>query len=315
VNILIAEDDPFMQEMLGTLLGDRGYSFEMVSDGRAALEKVTKSDAPPDMIIMDWLMPELDGVDVCRAIRQLPDSQFCYIILLSGKDATKDVVEGLDAGADDYLSKPYHPDELLSRIRAGERIVTLQRTVADANDRLNRLANTDSLTQLMNRPAIVAQLDREITRAKRTNVPLAVVMSDVDHFKDVNDTHGHGVGDAVLEEFARRIGGFVRKYDSVGRYGGEEFLILLPGLPAEAAARVVERFREKICEAPVVADGAEVAVTASFGVAWFKPESLCDAKHAVNEADILLYAAKNGGRNRVECEQFVGPAPEAASPH
>jgi len=248
-------------------------------------------------------------VDVCRVVRKLPESPFCYIILLSGKDATKDVVEGLDAGADDYLSKPYHPDELLSRIRAGERIVALQRTVAEVNDRLTRLANTDSLTQLMNRPAIVEQLEREITRAKRTNLPLAVVMADVDHFKDVNDTYGHGAGDAVLQEFARRIGGFVRKYDSVGRYGGEEFLILLPGLPAEAASRVVERFREKIGDTPIEADGSEISVTASFGVAWFTPESLSDAKHAVNEADILLYAAKNGGRNRVECKRFVEPVP------
>ncbi len=309
MNILIAEDDPFMQEMLGKLLGDWGYAYEIVSDGKSALEKMTKSDDPPDIIILDWFLPKLDGVEVCRIVRKLPEFPYCYIILVSGTDATKDEVEGLDARADDYLSKPYDPGELLSRIRAGSRIVELQRNLTEANLRLAQQANTDSLTQLMNRPASVEQLEREITRAQRTNSPLAVVMADVDHFKDVNDTYGHAAGDAVLQEFARRVGGFVRKYDSVGRYGGEEFIILLPGLPAEAASRVVERFREKICETPIISETREIAVTASFGVAWFKPESLSDAKHAVNEADILLYAAKNGGRNRVECERFVGPVP------
>ena len=294
-----------MQEMLAQLMNNWGYSYEIVSDGKAALEKITKSDDPPDLVILDWLMPKLDGVDVCRIIRKLPDNPFCYVILLSGKDATKDVVEGLEAGADDYLSKPYHPDELLSRIRAGERIVKLQESLAEANEKLTRLANTDSLTQLMNRPAIVDQLEREITRAKRTNTPLAVVMADVDHFKNVNDTYGHTAGDAVLVEFSKRVGNFVRKYDSLGRYGGEEFLILLPGLPAEAASRVVERFREKISESPFQAEGVEIPVTTSFGVAWFTPEALPDVKQAVKEADELLYVAKNGGRNKVECNQFT----------
>jgi diguanylate cyclase (GGDEF)-like protein len=196
------------------------------------------------LAILDWMMPGLDGVEVCRKVRQAGGAPYVYLIMLTGRAERRDVVQGMGAGADDYLSKPFDEQELRVRLRAGRRIVDLQ-------EALRTLATRDALTGTWNRRAILEILRRELARGAREGTPVGVVLADLDHFKRVNDTLGHLTGDAVLSEAARRIGAALRPYDALGRYGGEEFLIVLPGCDPEGASQVAERVRGRVAEAPV----------------------------------------------------------------
>jgi PleD family two-component response regulator len=217
MRILIAEDDAVTRWILATTLQKWGHETVVTRDGDQAWKALQCEDAP-HLAILDWMMPGMDGVDVCRRLRTL-DKNICpYVLLLTGKNQKKDLLKGFDAGADDYVSKPFDPDELNARIRAGERIVNLQIESLAARDALRKLATYDYLTGLLNRAAILAELQRECERASRVDVPVNVVMVDVDHFKHVNDTYGHTFGDKVLAELAKRMVSEVRSYESIGRY-------------------------------------------------------------------------------------------------
>ena len=250
-----------------------------------------EQEESPKLVILDWMMPHMDGVEVCRAIRKRAAERYVYIILLTANGQQEEINEGLEAGADDYITKPFDLQELKARLRVGKRILEL-------HEQLVSQASHDSLTSLLNRSAILEVLQKELIRSARAGTPVAVIMTDLDHFKNVNDTYGHLAGDAVLREAARRMSASLRAYDSVGRYGGEEFLIVAPGCSAAEGAELAERLRKCVCGGPIDASGDTIFATMSFGVA-----ATCDVKE-VNQllrvADEALYAAKKAGRNRVE---------------
>jgi len=242
MKILLADDEPIARTMLEHWLTGWGYEVVTVRDGEAALNALA---ADPDLrlAIIDWVMPKVDGIEVCRQIRGGPAEPYIYVVLLTAKDDKSDIIQGLDAGADDYLVKPCNPLELKVRLRAGRRVIELQEQLVAARETLRFEAMHDSLTQLLNRGATLEQLERELVRSARRNAPVTVVMADLDHFKAINDTFGHATGDVVLRECARRLKLGVRAYDSVGRLGGEEFIAVLPECEASVGLTVAQRLR------------------------------------------------------------------------
>jgi diguanylate cyclase (GGDEF)-like protein len=260
----------------------------MARDGNEAWQIIESADAPR-LAVLDWMMPGLDGVEICRRLRSLQHEPYIYILLLTARTESQDLIEGMDAGADDYLTKPFNAHELRVRIRAGRRILDLQ-------DALRQQATHDGLTGLLNRNSILGKLAEEVSRSLRQSEPVAVLMADLDHFKSVNDTHGHLAGDAVLREAARRFKAASRSYDAVGRYGGEEFLIVLPGCSASDAWRQSERLREAIAGTPFPIEGCHLEMSCSFGLAG---TDTSPADRLVRSADEALYRAKAEGRNRI----------------
>lgn len=297
MKVLVVEDDPIHKRMLEKLLAQWGYQVHAVGNGAEAVQLLVK-DGSIQLVIADWMMPEMDGLDLCREIRKRGSQPYIYFILLTAKDQHDDVVEGLDAGADDYVIKPVHHSELNARIRAAKRIIDLQNQLLEAQERLHIQATHDALTGIWNRRAIFEALERELDRAERQEIPLAVALIDLDHFKQVNDNHGHLVGDEVLRETAQRIRGAVRSYDAVGRYGGEEFLVVAPECDAQRARDLAERIRQLLLESPVQTSGADIPVTLSLGVVHLEKGSKAGINRVISAADEALYRAKSGGRNQ-----------------
>lgn len=303
MKVLIADDSATSRAMLRKSLARWGYEVVMAEDGAEAWDILEKPDAPP-MAILDWVMPHLTGPDVCRKVRETRREPYTYILLLTSKNSKDETVEGLEAGADDYIVKPFDQQELSVRLRAGKRIIDLQLSLMEAREELREKANKDLLTKLPNRAAIMAILETEIARSHRDQRSVGVVILDIDHFKRVNDTYGHFAGDAVLRETAARLKNSMRAYDQVGRYGGEEFLVVLPNCEMEQAIHQADRMRLRLQESKILADaGVEIAVTASFGVSV---TDLSDRNPEVfiRVADEALYRAKANGRNRVESLYF-----------
>ena len=243
MRILIADDESVSRRMLQVLLGKWGYDVVTAEDGDAAWENLKSPDAPR-MALLDWMMPGQNGVDVCRMLRKLRPEPYTYILLLTAKDAKESVVEGLESGADDYLTKPFNPQELKARIRVGLRLLDLEDNLVQAREAMRFKATHDTLTGVWNRGAILETLEREVWRSRREGPSLGVLIADLDHFKSVNDTYGHLAGDAVLREVTKKMQADVRPYDAVGRYGGEEFLVLLPGCSGSETRDKAERLRE-----------------------------------------------------------------------
>ena len=299
MKILIAEDDTVSRKMLESILSKWGYEVLAVGSGSEAWD-ILNSETSPQIAILDWIMPGMDGVEVCSKIRQRESGidRYTYTILLTAKTEKKDLIMGMESGADDYILKPFDPHELGVRIRAGQRIIELQNQLRNAKEKHIILSMTDGLTGILNRRAIYEVLEKEILRAAREKTPLSVIMLDIDFFKKVNDNYGHNAGDAVLKELTRRILAELRPYDTFGRYGGEEFIILLPGAFMYEVLAVAERIRGAIRNAPFDITPAGLHVTASFGVAEFDFKENSDA--LVNRADIALYKAKKNGRDRIE---------------
>jgi len=286
--ILAAEDNPVFQSMLRTLLRKWGYDAIMAQNGNEAWQ-ILESERAPRLAVLDWMMPGMDGVQICRRVRSIGREPYTYIVLLTARTDSEDLVEGMEAGADDYLTKPFNAQELRVRIRAGRRILDLQ-------DALRRQATHDGLTGLLNRNSILGRLAEEMTRSQREARPLSLLMVDLDRFKSVNDTYGHLAGDAVLSEAAARMSAASRCYDGLGRYGGEEFLVILPGCDLASAVLQAERLRESIAATPFILPGQHLGVTCSIGVASVAggvPRTL------IQRADEALYQAKAQGRNRV----------------
>ncbi len=295
MRVLIAEDDATSRLLLKRVLESWGYEVMVTKDGAEAWQAL-QAEGAPRLAILDWLMPEMDGVDVCRRVRDRETLQPPYIILLTALGDKESVVTGLEAGADDYVGKPYDPDELRARLEVGRRLVELNGELLKAQHALEILANTDSPTGALSRRAIITNLEREVERAARQGSRLGLGMLDIDHFKLVNDTRGHAAGDEVLCEVVRRVLGVMRPYDTFGRFGGEEFLVLVPGSGERELRDVLERVRCAIGSSPIVADGHEFAVTVSIGGATGGRESADDL---IARADDALYAAKEQGRDRV----------------
>lgn len=299
MKVIIAEDDPVSRKVLENTLRRWGYEVTVAQNGKEAYEALLKPDAPR-LAILDWMMPEMDGPTVCRALRQSPGGEYYYLILLTAKGTKDDTVAGLEAGADDYVVKPFNMRELQVRVRCGERIVKLQSDLLAAQEELRVQATHDPLTGLFNRAAIYEALERERSRLQREGGCLSVIMLDLDHFKNINDTHGHAAGDAVLRDIARRIDEASRSYDLVGRVGGEEFLLIMPNAPLTAAADVAERIRRVVMETPVAFGQTALNVTVSLGVAsTVVTEDGASMDELVQAADEALYRGKESGRNRV----------------
>ncbi len=299
MKILIAEDDAISRRLLETILRKWGYEVVVAFDGGQAWAELQKEDAPR-LAILDWMMPEMDGVEVCGKVRERLSSPYVYILLLSAKSQREDLVKGMESGADDYITKPFDANELKVRLRAGRRILDLQTQLMSAQEALRDQAARDPLTGIWNRNAVFDIFRRELSRTQREGNAIAIVMLDIDHFKNLNDTHGHMAGDAVLREFTRRISTSLRPYDAVGRYGGEEFLVILPGCDLAAGVRHAERLRSLLSEEPFDTSEGRHTATCSLGVASTSSSSPGDTDSLIRAADSALYKAKRNGRNRVE---------------
>jgi two-component system cell cycle response regulator len=302
--ILIVDDHEDNVELLRARLESWGFIAETAGDGQEALVKIEAS--PPDLILLDVMMPVIDGMEVARRVKANPTLPFIPIIMQTALDATENKVEGLEAGADDYITKPIDFAELKARLNSMLRIKRLQeeleereRQLLEANERLRHMSQTDVLTGLDNRRHLEERIDEMFEHAKRLNEPFSCVMCDLDRFKSVNDTFGHQAGDAVLKQLARILRTEVREIDRAGRYGGEEFMLLLPGTVLDAAVTFAERVRKQIEGHTFTFEGGSIQRTASFGVsAWPHPRiQHCDG--LVRAADEALYVAKETGRNRV----------------
>lgn len=298
VRVLIADDSIVSRRLLEAALNKWGYQVQQVSDGVAAWNELQKEDAPT-LAILDWVMPGLTGPEVCRLVRQLPQAKYTYLLLLTSKSLKEDLIEGMDSGADDYITKPFDQNELQVRLRAGLRIIRLQQELISAREALRDQASRDGLTGLLNRSNIFEELGRQLARMEREDTPVGVVMMDIDHFKSINDTYGHLVGDEVLREAARRLRATCRAYDSIGRYGGEEFLMVLPGCHNQFLVSHGERLRQAISNEPIRVGELEIHVSASFGATHAMPGSEAFPEGLIGVADAALYQAKREGRDCV----------------
>jgi len=300
MKILLAEDSLVYQHLIGGYLKEWGFDLQIAKDGAAAWELLQAPDAPR-LALLDWVLPKIEGIELCRRIRKAQaQSDYTYIVLLTGKEGKADLVEGMRSGADDYLAKPFHPPELEARLLVGKRILDLQRELISARESLRVAATYDFLTGLLNRGEIVAWLDRELVRGKRESRPVGIILADIDHFKNVNDSLGHSTGDIVLKEVAGRLKSDLRVYDGVGRYGGEEFLLILPGCDIATTVRRAEEIGRVVSAARVMSPRGTVQVTVSMGVTVAGRDRNANVEALLNEADVALYRAKENGRNRVE---------------
>ena len=305
---LIAEDDPISARLLQASLVKWGYDVVVTRDGVEALETLRQPDSPR-LAILDWMMPRMDGPDVIRELRKDQHGAYVYAILLTAKDRKEDLVRGLDMGADDYLVKPFDLHEMKARVRAGRRILELQEELVRAREALRDQAMHDALTRVLNRAGILEFLDKELDRSRRDLAPIAVILTDLDHFKRVNDNHGHLAGDEVLRQVSAQLRAEVRSYDAVGRYGGEEFLMVLPGCDAVIASRRAESLRVAVAGNPVaISENFKVPVSLSLGVATTAELGIVDAETLLRQADEALYRAKGTGRNRVVIAKPAGAA-------
>jgi diguanylate cyclase (GGDEF)-like protein len=301
--ILIAEDDPVSRRVLEVFLVKRGYNVITVANGTDALRELDDNVAPR-LAVLDWMMPGMEGTQVCERVRENNERPYVYIILLTARSQKEDLLQGLKSGADDYLTKPFDPQELEARLHVGQRILDLQDKLIETREELRYRATHDSLTGLPNRTEVVERLRREQSRQLRTGGSFGVLLADLDHFKKINDTHGHAVGDVVLQEVARRMKASLRDYDTVGRYGGEEFLVVLPTADSRGTFAISERIRRKIESRPIATTKGELNVTASIGGAWSMAADPIDTDTAIRLADEALYRAKAKGRNRSEMADF-----------
>jgi two-component system cell cycle response regulator len=310
MQILLADDNRIFRDMLQKVLLGWGYEVVVAQNGEQAWDYLRQQDGPR-LAILDWMMPGMEGAEVCRKMRAGVRDHYVYILLLSIRADLEDIVEGMDSGADDYITKPFQFDELRARLRAGRRVLALQEELISAREALREGATRDGLTGLWNRMTIFEILRNELVRSNRTHEPLIVLMADLDGFKEVNDDLGHLVGDTVLRQAAGRMRAAVRRYDSVGRYGGDEFLMVLPGCGLPRGLLQAERIRDAIgAEAFTAGNNSQIRLTCSLGATCANWPETRQADDLVNLADIALYHAKREGRNRVVAVPLREPALE-----
>ena len=296
MKLLIAEDDLTSRTMLAAVTRKWGYEPIAVEDGEEAW-RVMQEDEAPRLLLLDWEMPKLSGLDLCQRIRRQESDDPPFVVLLTARTETEDIVEGLGKGANDYIVKPFDHAELEARLQVGRRMLRLQMELNQAKEALAFQATHDALTELLNRGAVMKVLEQEQARAMRQQQTLCVGLCDVDYFKRINDAHGHLAGDAVLREVAQRISATLRPYDQIGRYGGEEFLIVLNVAENEARS-LFERLRKAMVETPIAVNRDNLIVTISCGVTLFSPpQDERDGAALLAAADAALYQAKAAGRN------------------
>jgi len=293
MKVLIADDDALSRKILQDALLEWGYDIVVARDGKEAWTILERADRP-NMAVLDWMMPGMYGVEICSRLRTLNLTNYIYVILLTAKNKREDIIKGLESGADDYVIKPFNYEELKLRLKIGRRIIELEQNIL-------RLANTDYLTGLLNRRAFLKRMTRELERCQRERAHLGIIIMDIDQFKQINDKYGHQVGDLVLQEVSATLVNSCRGYDFSGRYGGEEFILCLPGADKWSTYQIAERMRSSIeCQKILLPDKKNyIKVTASFGVAAMLPDQPKSSDELIKQADDALYQAKNEGRNRV----------------
>jgi two-component system, cell cycle response regulator len=311
LKILIADDEALSRRLLEKTLERAGYEVVAVENGRAAVRQLCQTDGPR-LALLDWVMPELDGPGVCREVRLRQEDSYVYMVLLTSKESKEDIVAGLESGADDYLTKPFNVDELKARLRTGERILHLEGRLVEAREMMRFKATHDALTSIWNRGVIMDLLGRELMRSQRESACTIVLLGDVDHFKSVNDTHGHLVGDEVLQEIARRLLLSIRSYDFVGRYGGEEFLLVLNNCKPQFAEARAEDIRKIVSSRPIQTLAGPLNITMSFGLLLSDVWGVRPVEELLHEVDAALYAAKAAGRN---CIRVAKPPVEPDLTH
>lgn len=298
IKVLVADDSAVYRKLVEQTLSENQYAVMFAKSGREALDIFGKHRPP--LVITDWMMPDFSGIELCENIRQRFQDSYTYIIILTGMSHKSEVVKGLTSGADDYLTKPFDREELLARAGVGRRVVELHRQIEAKNRLLEQLALTDPLTNLPNRRAIEDWATRQLSGAARYGFTFWIVMADLDHFKQINDTYGHEAGDTVLKRVAEILRSHSRKSDICGRVGGEEFLLSLSHATGENVKLVIDRIRADLEATKFSFAGGVVTVTASFGVACFHGENARDLNQIISYADAALYTAKRSGRNRIE---------------
>ena len=297
--VLLVEDSRTQALKFQLMLESHGYNVRVAKNGLEAMNMLLNSQT--SIVISDWIMPEMDGSELCRAIRKHDFGNYLYIILLTAKDSKNDIIEGLEAGADDYLTKPVDDAELIARLTTAERVIRLESSLKQRNKEIALLSITDPLTQVFNRGYLNENLPKAFKRAVRYHQRLSIIICDIDHFKEVNDRHGHQAGDQVLKNFVNELNSSLRKdLDWMARYGGEEFILVLPETDLTGATAAAERFRKNVREMVTRAGDKDIRITASFGIAALDPEgdsSLLTTDDLIRAADQCLYQAKDRGRN------------------
>jgi two-component system cell cycle response regulator len=300
MQVLLVEDSAVYRQLIGGHLKSWGFEVTMAETGAEAM-RILEDPGAPKLVLLDGVLPDIEGIELCGRIRAVGSSdRYVYMILLTGKEGRQNMLDALQAGADDYLMKPFDEAELKARLLVGKRIIELQVELIAARESMREAATHDSLTGMLNRAEIFSLLERELERSRRERKPLSVILADIDHFKKVNDTGGHLFGDEALREIARRMQSRLRPYDGVGRYGGEEFLLVLPSCDLEGAIDRANELRELIAKTHVAAGGVEQAITMSLGVAVSECVGIKEVEALIGRADLALYSAKKKGRNRVE---------------
>jgi two-component system cell cycle response regulator len=299
MKILIADDDPVSLRLMERTLQNHGYQVTTARDGLQAARTLCLPDGPR-LALVDWMMPGLDGPGVCREVRSRSDEAYVYMMLLTSKESSEDIVNGLEAGADDYLTKPCHPAELQARLHTGRRILQLEDKLVEAREEMRFKATHDSLTLLWDRGGILALLRSELSRPSREMASVSLLLCDVDSFKQINDVYGHPIGDEVLKQVSTRLQDLVRPHDHVGRYGGEEFLVVLGGCDDQNLRKRAEEVRKEICRVPFLTKAGPISVSISVGaISIDHRDSSVDIDAHVKQADAALYQAKAAGRNCV----------------
>lgn len=297
MKVLVADDDLVSRRILQSTLERLGHEVIVASDGLEAQDILLSLDGPR-LAILDWMMPGADGLSVCRAVRAQSPA-YVYVIVLTSKARKEDLAAAFDAEIDDFVTKPFEPVELRARLRSGTRVLQLQASLLEVQKQLERQASHDSLTGIWNRGHMLDRIEIESAKPEQAGRPLSLILVDIDHFKAINDRHGHAAGDEVLIEATTRMRSVLRTGDRISRYGGEEFLVMLPDTSHATALQVADRLRQAIASAPMSAGTTPLAVTASLGVST-EPADEADVEALIGKADSALYRAKAHGRNRVE---------------
>ncbi len=310
MQVLVVDDSAVYRKLIGDCLRSWGFGVTLAKSGSEAWQILQQPDSPK-LVLLDWVLPDLDGIELCQRIRKVGSSgTYVYVILLTSNEGRQNMLDAMQAGSDDYLVKPFDELELKARLLVGKRILDLQEQLVSAREAMRHAATHDSLTGLMNRGEIFSMLERELERARRERSPVGVILGDIDHFKSVNDTLGHLFGDEALREIGRRLQSQLRVYDGVGRYGGEEFLLVLPNCDLTNALLRANEIREIVAGSPVLCSGVEKSVTMSMGVTVSNCSGKGEVEDLLSRADTALYKAKDNGRNRTE---HFPPVPKKAA--
>ncbi len=300
MKILLAEDSPVCRRLISESLKESGFDLVVAEDGAEAWRLLQRPDAPR-LILLNWMLPGIDGIELCQRIRKNETCEgYAFTVIFTGQARKEALAEAMEAGADDYLVKPFEPSELRARLLAGKRILDLQRESVFSRESFRFAATHDFLTGILNRAEVLASLERELARSRRKNGPVGIILADLDHFKRINDSLGHLAGDVVLKEVARRLRSDLRVYDNVGRYGGEEFLLVLPDCDLNTTARRANEICRLVSSEPIATSGGRTSVTLSLGATASDCAPDATIESLLQEADTALYRAKESGRNRVE---------------